>query len=651
MKHMETMYKETMYKRDYHLRKAKSTGSELDWSRYKQIRNRVTTLIRASKNNYQRNLFHSNSKSPRDFWKQIKKVYPTKQKSSVNHVFDIKDKKTSDKHVIANAFCSFFSTVAKKLYNCHYKLTNCTWKTFNSPVNLKAQVNPHNYKFKFHKVKICEVNRILSLLKTSKSAGNDNLPAKMIKDASDVISKPLCNLINQSLESSLFPTAEKIAKVSPCYKSDSHASLDNYRPISVLNILSKVIERIVYNQLTTYLEDHELISQSQYGFRRNRSTQHAVTLLTEYIRTNGNNSALTGALYIDLKKAFDTVNHACLIDKLSLYGVENNELDWFCDYLFNRSQYVVYDSVKSESSKITHGVPQGSILGPLLFIILVNDIEPILRHCNLLMYADDTVLYCASKNINAIENMLNEDANLIAKWFDENNLIFNLKKGKTESVIYGTTQKLSRNRESVLININDQPVNQTNSYEYLGVTLDNKLLLREYVDNIYKRMSNRVKQLSQIRNQISPSTANSIYKMMILPIMFYCNPVCASLPRSVNERFDKLHDRAKNIIHGNCVTNQWDDITTLRKRKISIDVFKSLNSITPPAFRQFYNKLSHSMSTRGNNSKLLLPKVRTEFGRKAMSFQGALVFNELPPTIRNEQYFANFKRKITAHCF
>ncbi|CAB4036188.1 Hypothetical predicted protein, partial [Paramuricea clavata] len=194
-------------------------------------------------------------------------------------------------------------------------------------------------------------------ISTSKAAGLDNIPPKLVKDAAEELATPLTTLVNRSLTCGLFPTAEKAAKISPIYKSEDKTALDNYRPISVLPVFSKVLERVVCNRLSYYLEENNL-NDSQYGFRQKRSTKHAVTIVMDDIRTSMDNQQLTGAVFLDLRKAFDTVNHARLLNKLPSYGINDVELMWVSSYLFARTQVVNFEGTLSEENYITHGVPQ-----------------------------------------------------------------------------------------------------------------------------------------------------------------------------------------------------------------------------------------------------------------------------------------------------
>ena len=224
----------------------------------------------------------------------------------------------------------------------------------------------------------------------------------------------------------------------------------------------------------------------QFGFKQDRPTQPAVTLLSENIRQNIDKGLCSGAVYIDLRKAFDTVSHATLLEKLQSYGINDVKLKWIADYLFNRKQEVIFDSTSSGEENVTCGVPQGSILGPLLFGLIINDIQIPLTAPNIILYADDTVLYCAGKSSNDIKHELNNELQKVADWLDQNNLFVNLKKGKTEFVLYGSYQKLSK-QPSVEIKIHNQTIHETRSYKYLGIDLDNHLNLHRHFDNVYKK--------------------------------------------------------------------------------------------------------------------------------------------------------------------
>ena len=218
-------------------------------------------------------------------------------------------------------------------------------------------------------------------MKTSKSAGLDNISPRLFKDSAEIIASPLIKIMNASMAEGVVPTDWKNARVTPMFKKGKPNDMDNYRPISVLPVASKLLER-----------EHQLLSPYQCGFRKNHSTECATISFTDSIRRGMDQGLLTGAVLIDLRKPFDTVDHQTLNNKLQSYGIMGTELSWFADYLRNRKQMVGFGSELSDPCPITFGVPQGSILGPFLFILLVNDLPLTTNHCSILMYADDTVL-------------------------------------------------------------------------------------------------------------------------------------------------------------------------------------------------------------------------------------------------------------------
>ncbi|XP_057296255.1 uncharacterized protein LOC130625211 [Hydractinia symbiolongicarpus] len=509
--------KTKMRERDHFLRKARKYNNSFDWESYKRIRNKVTTLIRQSKKKYHQNLFTENVNDSKTFWNEIKKVYPVKPKKGVSNVIDVDGCLISNKSRIAGCFCKFFSSIGSKLANTITSIGDRRWMYYESS---KLSLNKNMSVFKFNAVTPDLLKKRLKKLKVSKGAGPDGIPPRLIKDCPDEIVLPLCYLINLSLRSHTFPSAEKVARVTPVDKSDDKSKLDNYRPISALNVFSKTIEQIVHHQLYNYLEENNLLQCQQFGFRKQRSTQQAVSLFVETIRKNADKAECTGAIYLDLRKAFDTVNHSRLLHKLQLHGIHDIELQWFEDYLFNRTQYVTYDNINSPPQQITCGVPQGSTLGPLLFLLLVNDLHQLLSKSKVLLYADDIVVYYSSKSSKEVESVLNNEVQRIADWMNENCLIINLKKGKTEFVMYGAHQNL-------------------------------------------------------------PDIVKSVYNTVILQNLLYCYPIMLSLSRTQEDKLQYLHNRAFKICGG---THQWDSIATIKKQRAAVEVFKSINGITENHF-------------------------------------------------------------------
>ena len=379
--------------RDILLRKYRKSGSDVDNSNYKRHRNKVTSAIRKAKSMYHKDLLSSNVHNPKKFWKSLKQVYSNKStEHSKCKEFIINGERTSKASAIADGFNNFFSSVAMSILRKTNPLANFIWRKPKSLIFRTKKV------FSFRQVSKVEIVNELRKLKRNKATGNDDLPSNLLKDVSSCIANPLVYIFNLSLATSIIPQAWKVARITPLYKSGLSTNIDNYRPISVLPVVSKIFERLIHSQLADFLEKNKLLYEYQFGFRSNRSTESAVTYLTDNIQREIDKGKLVGAVFLDLSKAFDTVSHAVLISKLPSYGISGKPLELLSNYLFHRSQVVQYANIISNPTSVNRGVPQGSILGPLLFLLVINDFQDYLSHSRVIKYADDAIIYVSHRD-------------------------------------------------------------------------------------------------------------------------------------------------------------------------------------------------------------------------------------------------------------
>ncbi len=357
---------------------------------------------------------------------------------------------------------------------------------------------------------------------------------------------------------------------------------------------------------------------------------------------------LTGALFIDFRKAFDTVDHQCLTTKLPHYGVENTELKWIEDYLSNRSQIVSFEGENSREEKISFGVPQGSILGPLLFLIHVNDLHHQIEKSSIIMYADDTVLLFSDKNEAEIEETINHDAKMLHNWLCKNGLILNPKQGKTEFMMFGTAAKKSKITHQTKITVDSNEISNTKSYKYLEIQLDTSLTLNDHIQKVCKKASSRLGLLHQIRPILTTHAAVDLYKAMVQPVMTYCSIAFLTLSETNETRFKKIEERALKIIFGakHKKHRAWRSFVSMRSIQCVDLIFKWLNGTAPDVFHNYFMKLEHGKSTRRNRTDLRLPKVRTESGKKGIYYSGTKIFNALPLHLKTEKYYIYFKKAL-----
>ena len=343
----------------------------------------------------------------------FKTAYLSEQHSffiNLQHSFFINNNYVTNSLQIANAFNKFFVSIGSLLA-----------KEIKSDVNPLLYVDNNVNSIATFEVTRNRVRNVIMSLKNS-SAGYDELPPFVAKSCIDEYIEPLTHLINESLRTGICPSELKLARVVPIFKSGDPSLLTNYRPISILSFFSKVFERIVYDYLFDFICTNNILYDYQFGFRPKHSTQQAIITLIDKITKSLDNGDIVISLFIDLKKAFDTVDHRILLRKLYAYGIRGTMLKWIESYLSGRTQYVVFDGQESEIHGVQCGVPQGSILGPLLFILYMNDICNVSDIFFAIMYADDTSLVVNGKDLNTLIQLLNAALIDLCTWFKANRL-------------------------------------------------------------------------------------------------------------------------------------------------------------------------------------------------------------------------------------
>ena len=411
-------------------------------------------------------------------------------------------------------------------------------------------------------------------LKVKKATGLDGIPARFLKDSATVIAPTVTFLVNLSLSTGSVPDEWRKARVVPLYKSGGRENMDNYRPISILPVLSKILEKAVNFQLQQYLKKLDLLSPAQSGFRQHHSTESAVIYFTDEIRRNADAGRLTGALFVDLKKAFDTVPHKELISKLERFGFVDNSIAWFTNYLSNRFQVVSLGNNLSSPLAVENGVPQGSILGPVLFSLYINDLPSCINFSNVIMYADDTVIFFSSAQLMEAEFKLNMELTSLSEWLCGNKLLLNLK--KAEFMVFGTQQRLYRQGiEGIDIALGGESVKR-DAFKYLGVILYSSLSLNQHIDYVKKKVSKMLGIFSRARPSLTIESANRLFKSMILPILDYCGAAFDGCGKGNEEGLECLQRRGGRIVlnTAHLSTDQmvtslgWDTLTRRRENHI-----------------------------------------------------------------------------------
>ena len=330
-----------------------------------------------------------------------------------------------------------------------------------------------------------DIIKIIDKFNPNKSAGHDNVGNYIIKKVGKEIVKPLTNIFNLSLSTGVVPDKLKTAKVIPIYKKSDSGMFSNYRPVSLLSCFSKILERFVFDRCVNFINNQEILNDKQYGFRPKHSTYMAIAQLVDKVTNAVEKNETTIGIFLDLSKAFDTIDHSILLHKLEHYGFRGIVLEWFENYLSNRTQYVAFNNCTSEPGNITCGVPQGSILGPLLFILYVNDITYTSNVLDFILFADDTTILYSHKDINSKIELINKELDEVTNWFKANKLSVNA--SKTNFMIMGTPHMTStKTREDLNVLLDNTVLERVKFTKFLGVLIDEYLAWKNHIDCISK---------------------------------------------------------------------------------------------------------------------------------------------------------------------
>lgn len=418
-------------------------------------------LKQAEKNHYHE-LFEKHKDNIKKSWSLIKDIV-NKKKHTINcSKFNINGNITTNKKQIADGFNTFFTEVGPMLAK-NIKDSNVDPTSYiNDVIRESIFITP---------VTNVEVEKIILCMKNS-AAGWDDIKGDIIKKCYPLFIDTFTHICNISLINGVFPDELKIAKVIPLYKGESKSLVTNYRPVSVLPYFSKILERLMYNRLLNFINKHNVLYKYQFGFRKKYSTSMALIVLLDKISDALQNGEFVLGVFLDFKKAFDTVNHSILCRKLELYGIRGNALNWIKNYLYNRHQYVHFAGESSNKRQITCGVPQGSILGPLLFLLYINDIVNVSKLLFPLIFADDTNVFLKGKDPEALINIMNVEIKKLCVWLDTNKLTLNVV--KTNFMLFLSKGKKHPRLQNVL-KVKNEIVKEVTHTKFLGVFIDNRL--------------------------------------------------------------------------------------------------------------------------------------------------------------------------------
>ena len=610
-------------------------------TQFKRYRNMLTSIIRTARDNYVKSKLHQESGNAKKTWKTVNNLIG-KERAKLPSSICFNDKIISNNIEIAEEFNNYFSNIASKLAS-DIQPASVSFESFLS--------DPLPFSFFLKPTSEREISEVIQGLKVT-SPGDDGIDIKVIKKCSEEISPFLKVFVNKCFKEGSFPKKLQIAKIIPIYKKGEKLSHSNYRPVSILSSFSKIIEKLFATRLKDYLTKFSLLTECQYGFRPKYSTELAIHQFSQNIFNTLDNKLCQITVLCDLSKAFDTVSHDILLNKLENYGIRGKANDFLRSYLGFRKQYTVFNNTSSSFKQVHHGVPQGSILGPLLFLIYVNDMVRISSNVKFLLFADDTTLFIQGSKIDEMVVTLNNELVKLSNWMKSNKLTINASK-----TFFMVTCGKNINLDNVSIKIDNCVISRVSHIKFLGVTIDEKLTWKPHLLSLHTRISQITGVLYKVRSYLTPECIRLVYMSTVYPHLLYCSAVW-----------------------GGAFKTLLDDLFIAQKKIIRVMYFKSKFAHTNPLFREFkliklpdiilfqtclfvYKSLyifpintsfefpSHNINTR-RPMDLKIPQCRTVHAQRSVSVRGAWCWNNLHQDIKSITTSVNlFKTKIKASIF
>ena len=572
-------------------------------------------------------------------------------KTNIVEYLKVENQDYYDHQTIAEEFAKHFSSVGKKYAG---KIT--TPKTNINQYLKDIDFNPHTMFLS--PTTSTEIERIIMNLPNKTSSGQDRLPNTLLKELKGSIKYPLEIIFNSSISNGIFPQDMKHADITPLYKSKEHYLVTNYRPISLLVTISKILEKIIYTRTYTFLTKTNQLYKGQYGFRSGHSCQHAVSELIGNIQKNLEQGKISIGVFIDLSKAFDTLDHQILLKKLEIYGIRGNSLAWFKSYLDNRTIRVKIHNDKGETTyskyhSLEYGTPQGSCLGPLLFLVFINDLPNTVLHGLSLLFADDTTLLHCHPDIDYLKWTVEDDLNRLMDWFMANKLTLNL--DKTVCLLFHKKQN-----QEIELDIGGHKLQSSDTVKLLGIWIDKQLDWNKHLSMLKIKLKQNIHLLSSSRKFLTKQSLKllyyaHIYSHLTYGLVVWGNMVCpstlSSLQKIMNKCFTiltKLPPTPKNFKQEGMLRLQ--DLVELENSKLGYQMEQELlpKNITQLLWTDSKNtslRKNHKYQTRGKN----LPKLPTATRPKYhQGFQLACLrtYNKISKDVRHSLNLTSFVRKI-----
>ena len=613
--------------RDRLRKSAVKAGSEILMTAYRHVRNVVNKQNKTLKRQYFSDKIRRCEGDMKETWKAINQLVNKRSKTTNVSSLQEDNNILTSSDEIAESMNQYFCSIGQKLSE---KIPHAE----NPLLHGDFSLNKNSTRFQFRAITPADIMKARQKFKVSKSFGIDGISSYFLKIGMPVLAPVLSTIFNRSISEGIFPNNWKVARVAPIYKEGPTENRSNYRPVSVLPVVSRLFEKTIFDQLYAYFDDNKLFYSHQSGFRTLHSVLTCLLKSSDDWYHDFDKGCLSSVVFIDLKKAFDTVDHTILIQKLCHYGVQGRELDWFKSYLQDRKQCCKVNGHTSKIANVNCGVPQGSCLGPLLFLIYINDLPCALKSTKVTMYADDTSISYSSKSIAEINEAVNSDLNRLQSWLGGNKLSLNV--AKTQSMILGSSSNLRKHHTDngepkINLHINEDNLDMIGSNKYLGVQIDSELKWREHVTFAIGKISRAMGMLKYAKKYLPLEIVKNMYISIVEPHFRNCCSVWGCCGETLLDKLQKLQNRAARIVTNSSYDASslpligslgWLTIKEMIEFETATTVYKSLHGLAPEYMQSMFMKLSEysSRSLRNTNTDLRIPSFTTSYGQRSFSY-------------------------------
>lgn len=601
------------------------------WSNYRMKRNRYSQMLVHAENKFVRNSIQEKRGDQKGMWKILKKLIKNNGKTKYECIEFYGIKKMNEKDIAEN-FNRFYIDSIREIND---SITD---------VDFEEVIENCDSVFKFECISVHQLKSIIGNVNNKKDFEGVN--KTFLLDSFDSIGEYLSIIVNDSMMMGDVASVWKESLVVPVIKVLNSIKCQDFRPVNMLTTCEKILETVVKTQLMKYLDNNRIIIEEQSGYRGKHSCETALNYVVADWKVELDNGKIIICVFIDLKRAFETIDRELLLKKLFRYGIRGVELKWFRMYLSDRFQRTKFGSEFSSLAENFLGIPQGSVLGAVLFVLYINNIKSVFKNCKIKLFADDTLTYIIGEDVDEMVNKLNSDLNNFGKWLKCNKLKLNVEKTKYMVITH-------KNIDDLNILIDDEKINRVKEFGYLGCVVDEKLNFNANADKVCKKMAKKISFMGRIGNKLDLQTKKILYKSIIEPHVNYCSTILYLSNETQLERIQKLQNRALRIIlrenwrtSGREMLQQlnWMSVRERIQLQVLLFIYKVINGMLPKYLENsFQSSEGRIHLTRSVTSEhLRLPLFRKSSSQRSLLYNGVKEFNKIPVDVRKSN-LSNFK--------